>query len=116
MNRSYTTRRRMKLTTLAVALAATLTLALPAEAAWVTQESGTIACGTNNIAVRIRHSAHLGSVYVPTATFRDSNWIDQGIVTWTETTLQSGTRSWKATGSYGALVDTVGTYAFCWGN
>ncbi len=116
MNRSYTTRRRMKLTTLTVALAATLTLALPAQAAWVTQETGTIACGTNNIGVRIRHSAHGSAVDVPIGTYRDYNWISQGTALWTETTLVSGTKTWKAWGYAGGLIDTVGTYAFCWGN
>ncbi len=108
--------RGRRLATFVVAMAVALTLGSPAQAAWVSQETGTIACGSNNIAVRIRHTAHLGSVYVPGGTLQDTNWIDQGTVTWTETTLESGTKTWKAAGSYGALVDTVGTYAYCWGN
>ncbi len=102
--------------TLCTALAMTLILALPAQAAWVTQESGTIACGTNNIAVRVRHSAHGSAVDVPVGTLRDYNWTGQGTATWTETTLVSGTKTWKAWGYSGGLIDTVGTYAFCWGN
>lgn len=102
---------RKTLTLLTVVSMLVLAIALPALAAY--SDSGTVACGGNNIYVRSRTYGE-GTVQVPSGTVIDTINYGSYTVQYNYTFL-TGTRTWKVH-AWGGDVDVAQTYASCWGS
>lgn len=102
---------RRTITTLGIAALLVFQSLLPALA--YGSDSGTVVCGSNDIAVTHRTYDYT-VIQVPSGTTIDTRDYDD-YTTSTTTTLIAGTKTWRVL-SWEGGVDASATYAFCWGN
>ena len=102
---------RGTITTLGIAALLVFQSVVPALA--YGSDSGTVYCGTNDVAVRHRTYDYT-VIQVPSGTTIDTrNYASY--TTSTTTTLTSATKTWRVL-SWEGGVDAAATYGFCWGN